>query len=206
MDTRTPDAVERLRRARAALVRAEEQAGLRSVAQRSVERAAGGVGLSPVGNPGSGSVLVDEGAAPAPGSDGPPGAAAGWGAEPVGHVLEVVGGGSLLRAAASVVPAGGWTGFVGVGDIGWLAAREAGIDLGRVVSVPRPGPLAGDVVATLLDGVDVLCVGQVDLTGAQRRRLAARVRRDGRVVLTVRAWPGVSRPCRVARTGALEAV
>lgn len=204
-------AEERLRRARAALVRAEEQAGLRSVSQRTFSRDAsaralpvegsvpadggdirgggassGGVGLGVVTG---GPLAVDEGV-PAPSADG---------VGVAGAVLEVGSGtGFLLRAAAGVAPSQGWIGFVGVRDIGWLAAREAGIDLVRVVSVPEPGPLAADVVATLLDGVDVLCVDGVDLSSSQQRRLAARVRRDGRVVLTTRAWPGVSRPHRPA--------
>lgn len=204
-------AEERLRRARAALARAEEQAGLRSPAQRSLSRhtssrdplppgaavralsgegsvlpPGGGVGLGVVAG---GVATPDEGVtAPSVG-----------GVDAAGAVLEVgAGTGSLLRAAAGVAPSRGWVGFVGVRDIGWLAAREAGIDLARVVSVPEPGPLAADVVATLLDGVDVLCVDGVDLSPSQQRRLAARVRRDGRIVLTTRAWPGVSRPHRPA--------
>jgi len=210
---------ERLRRARAALVRAEEQAGLRSPALRSLSRHAssrdpllpgapvhapsgdeapppgGGVGLGVVAG---GAVTLDEGTSASPVA----------GVEVAGAVLEVGSGtGSLLRAAAGVAPSQGWVGFVGVRDIGWLAAREAGIDLARVVSVPEPGPLAADVVATLLDGVDVLCVDGVDLSSSQQRRLAARARRDGRVVLTTLAWPGVSRPHRpAARRSREEAV
>lgn len=196
-------AEERLRRARAALARAEEQAGLRSAAQRSLSRSAfppgaparvlsgedtvpAGVGVG-LGIVAGGAVTLDEGV-PSTG-----------GVDVAGAVLEVGSGtGALLRAAAGVAPSRGWIGFVGVRDIGWLAAREAGIDLARVVSVPEPGPLVADVVATLLDGVDVLCVDGVDLSSSQQRRLAARVRRDGRVVLTTRAWPGVSRPHRPA--------
>lgn len=192
---------ERLSRARAALARAEEQAGVRSSAQRSVE-SAGRALLASAGAPGRVRVRgrglpVDEGdpgragavRSPSAGriEDPLPGAA--------GHVLEVPDRtGDLVRAVASVLPPGGWTGFVAVPDIGWDAARRAGIDLERVINVPRPGPLAADVVAILVEGADVLCLGSVELSPAQRRRLAARLRRDGRVVVTARPWPGISRP------------
>lgn len=201
-------AEERLRRARSALARAEEHAGLRTPAQRSLEGLGGGTPAVGVALPGAtpagvglgvvvgGGVARDEGDPARPGGPDPLAGAEGSGTT-VGRVLEVGSGtGSLLRAAAAVLPGQGWIGFVGVHDIGWVAAREAGIDLARVVSVPDPGPLAADVVATLLDGVDVLCVDGVELSAPQQRRLAARVRRDGQVVLSTRAWPGVSRPHR----------
>lgn len=237
-------AQDRLSRAREALLRAEEQAGVRSARERAVAGpgpfadrapAADGTSTAPLGSTDTtvgplplrgaasptapafvtsrgvglgvvvGGLSSDEGDPLAPRVAGV-GAAAGMvgrgpaGASPgvgVGRVLEVSPGtGALLRAAARVVPAQGWIGFVGVHDIGWVAAGEAGIDLSRVLSVPDPGPLAADVVATLLDGVDVLCMEEADLSLPQQRRLAARIRRDGRIILTSRAWPGISRPHR----------
>lgn len=176
---------DRLARARTALSRAEERAGLRPDA-RLVE-------ISFASS--SRSRLV----APEP-TPSAPGTVA-------GRVLQVEGGtGPLLRAAASLGGPQTWWGIVAVPDIGWLAASHAGLVLDRVLSVPHPGPLVAEVMATLLEGVEVLCLGDVDLPGAQRRRLAARLRRDGGTLLTRRPWPGISHPWDLVPTRHLEAV
>lgn len=230
----SPGGADRLARARAALRHAEEHAGLRSTAQRSVERIAGnhenslfvpltGVGLhlvSDVPTPTVQRAHVDSASrmGASTSSMTPPHNDDGRAKEQnhlshaqrdvVGRILQVEGGvGPLVRAAAAVGGPGAWMGFIALGNIGWVAASEAGINLERVMTIPDPGPLAADVVATLLDGVDVLCVGPVSLSHAQRRRLAARVRRDGRVVLSAVVWPALSQPYRTPmRVVGLEAV
>lgn len=181
----TGDEGNRLARARRALAHAEELAGLRPEARALADALA-----RPPRH--------DENLPQLPGPT-PTGAA--------GRVLEVTGGtGTLLRAAASLGGSGTWWGIVAVPDIGWLAASRAGIDLDRVIAVPRPGPRIGEVVALLLDGVEVLCLGDVDVPGAQRRRLAARLRRDGGTLLVRHPWPGVSRPWVLQPLHHLEAV
>lgn len=166
---------DRLARARAALARAEERAGLRPEA-RIVEDA-----LTPSSRPPSRTATPD---AILPSSEGI-----------TGHVLQVGGGtGPLLRAAASLGGPRTWWGVVALPDTGWLAASRAGMTLDHVLCVPRPGPLVGEVLAALLDGVDVLCLGDVEVPSAQRRRLAARLRRDGGTLLSARPWPGISHP------------
>ena len=181
----TGDGDDRLARARAALTRAEERAGLRPGARLV------GNALASSSRPGGD---VPEPPGPAPG-------------EARGRVLQVGGGtGDLLRAAASLGGPGTWWGVVALPDIGWLAASRSGIVLDRVVAVPRPGALVGEVVAILLDGVEVLCLGDVDVPGGQRRRLAARLRRDGGTLLTRRPWPGISRPWEPRPLRHLEAV
>ncbi len=163
---------ERLGRARAALARAEELAGVHSASRLAVERV-----FSPLVRPVPAS--IDEDAATVA----------------AGRVLEVPhGAGPLMRVAAHMVPTHGWLGVVALGDIGWMAAQERGIDLDRVISVPEPGILVADVVATLVEGTDVVCLGPAVLSGAQQRRLAARVRRGGQILLTAVSWPGISRP------------
>lgn len=171
---------ERLGRARAALAQAEARAGVRDAARRSVEdRASAARTADP-----------DVGRASAV----PAG----------GGVWEVpAGAGPLLRAAVRVLPPEGWLGVVAVPDIGWAAAHAMGIDLGRVVCVPHPGPHAADAVAVLVDGVDVVCLGPMALSAPQRRRLAARARRGDRVLLTAEPWPGISRPWRETRREAV---
>jgi len=109
-----------------------------------------------------------------------------------GTTMAVLGSTSLalaLLAPASVH--GSWTGVVGQPSIGLLAAAQAGVVLERVALVPDPGPEAAGVVAALLDGMDLVLVGpRAGLTDADRRRLLARARERGSVLVSTVPWPG----------------
>jgi len=104
----------------------------------------------------------------------------------------VVGGSTALVLAllAEASRSGSWIGLVGLPRVGVLAAHQLGLDLDRVVLVPAPGPDGPTVVAALLDGVDVVVVGEAALTDADRRRLSARARERGAVLLSTTSWPG----------------
>lgn len=89
---------------------------------------------------------------------------------------------SLLVAASA---AGSWCAAVGLDDPGVVAMAELGVDLRRVVLVPRPRGAWAAATAELLEGVDVALVrppARVAHTAA--RRLHARAR-DRAVVLVV---------------------
>jgi hypothetical protein len=91
--------------------------------------------------------------------------------------------GLVLLAATSST--GHWGAVVGLDDPGVVAMAELGVDLRRVVFVPRPRGMWAAVVAELLEGVDVVVVrppARVAHTAA--RRLLARAR-DRAVVLVV---------------------
>lgn len=108
-----------------------------------------------------------------------------------GSVLGVRGSASVLftLAAAAMGPSG-WAASIGMADLGWLAASEAGVDLARVVSIPQPGAAVADVVAACVDGFDVVVLGDsLELGAGARRSLLGRIRSHGTVVLA--AWPGV---------------
>lgn len=108
-----------------------------------------------------------------------------------GSVVCVRGSASLLHTlAAASMGSSGWAAVVGGRDIGWVAAAEAGVDLARVVSIPKPGAAAADVVAACVDGFGVVLLGDVDLGAGVRRSLTGRVRSNGCVLLTPGAWPG----------------
>ncbi|WP_203231481.1 hypothetical protein [Cellulosimicrobium composti] len=109
-----------------------------------------------------------------------------------GTVLAVRGSTSLLLAlVARPSRAGAWTAAVGFPAVGLLAAADAGADLDRVVLVPRPGPDAALAIAALVDGLDVVVVGpDAALTDTDRRRLAARARERGALLVAATAWPG----------------
>jgi hypothetical protein len=109
-----------------------------------------------------------------------------------GTLLAVQGSTSLLLALlAGASRAGAWVAFVGAPALGMLAAADAGVELERTVLVPRPGPDAPVVVAALLDGMDAVVVGpQTALLDADRRRLAARARERGTLLVSQTAWRG----------------
>jgi len=109
-----------------------------------------------------------------------------------GGTTVVTGSTSLVLAMLAHACAGGaWAAVVGQPTIGLLAASQAGVSLDRLAVVPRPGLEAPTVVAALLDGVDVVVVGpEVALSDAERRTLSARARDRGSVLLSTTDWPG----------------
>jgi hypothetical protein len=96
-----------------------------------------------------------------------------------------------LALVAGASAAGSWVAAVGLPDLGIVAAAETGIALERLALVPAPGSRAWPaVVAALLDAVDVVLVrAPARLPAAQARRLAARARERGAVLVPLGAWP-----------------
>jgi hypothetical protein len=109
-----------------------------------------------------------------------------------GQALAVAGSNSLLVAVLAAVSAtGSWCAVVGLPTLGLVAAAEAGVALERLALVPDPGPDLAGVVGALVDGVDLVVVGNpAGLAPAQLRRVTARVRQRGAVLVGVGAWPG----------------
>lgn len=109
-----------------------------------------------------------------------------------GAVIQVTGSAALmLEMVAAADCEQLWTAVVGQPLIGILAAAEMGVDLSRLILVPTPGPDAASVLAALLDGVDILVVGpEADLGPSERRRLAARARERGTVIIASSPWSG----------------
>jgi hypothetical protein len=118
-----------------------------------------------------------------------------------GTVVVVQGSTSLLlRLAAAATPARSWCAAVGFPALGVAAAAEQGIDLRRFAVVRVPDAQWATGVAALLDGIDVLLVRPPARgTAVEARRLAARVRERGTVVLAA-GWPD-SAELRISITG-----
>ena len=95
-----------------------------------------------------------------------------------------------LALVAGASAAGSWVAAVGLPDLGIVAAAETGIALERLALVPTPGARAWPaVVAAFLDAVDVVLVRSPPrLPAAQARRLAARARERGAVLVPLGPW------------------
>jgi hypothetical protein len=108
-----------------------------------------------------------------------------------GSTIAVHGSTSLLLALLAEATAGGaWAAVVGMPDLGVVAAAELGVEVSRLALVPRPGVEFAAVAAALLDGVDIVVVGPVRVGNAQTaRRLSARARHRGAVLLSLGPWP-----------------
>jgi hypothetical protein len=113
-----------------------------------------------------------------------------------GTTVRVAGPGStslVFALVAATSQTGGWVGFVGGAELGWLAAADQGLDLSRVLVVdPVPADRWGEVMATLVDAVDVVVtIPEVMPAHAAVRRLAARARERGTVLVVGggRPWP-----------------
>jgi NADPH:quinone reductase-like Zn-dependent oxidoreductase len=108
-----------------------------------------------------------------------------------GTTVAVHGASSLLLALlADATAAGSWAAVVGMPSLGLAAAAEYGVDVARMALIPRPGAELPAVVAALLDGVDLVVVHSDTVRPAVARRLSARARHRGAVLLTFGPWPG----------------
>lgn len=183
------DRAKRLMAARLALHRAEERTGVRGTPDRQVQQSLAGAlektgprGALPLSSPADPWLGVDAGTSGALSLDGSTAV--------------------LVALAARRQGARSWCGVVGHDDLGWCAASEAGLDLSRVLAVcvhDLDASTIRAVIATLLDGVDVLLIGRpaaACLRPRDRRALLARARGRGALIVTTAPWEGA----RVLRT------
>lgn len=97
--------------------------------------------------------------------------------------------GLLLCAGPS--QAGSWCAAVGLPDLGYVAAAEAGIVLERLAVVPVPGGAWAQVTAALLDALDVVVTRPPARTRPRElQALRARTRDRGAVLVSIGGWEG----------------
>jgi len=114
----------------------------------------------------------------------------------------VTGDWSLLCAAlaAGASAAGAWCAVVGLPQFGVAAAADAGLDPDRVLLIADPGAGWPQVVASLLDGCELVLLRPPDRPSAQvRRRIEATVRRFGGVLVVAGEWDGAQTRLTVAQ-------
>jgi hypothetical protein len=103
-----------------------------------------------------------------------------------------------LAAGASV--AGAWCAVAGVPQLGVSAAVGVGLDPARLLLVPDPGTAWPQVVASLLDGCELVLLRPPDRApAALRRRLEAVLRRCGSVLVVAGEWDGAQARLLVTR-------
>src|SRR5687767_1892607 len=84
----------------------------------------------------------------------------------------------MLAMLAAASQAGSWVAVAGVPDLSPLAAHEMGIALDRMAFIPRPGVSFDRVIATLLDGFDIVVAAPAGgvPSASVRAQLASRAR------------------------------
>lgn len=119
---------------------------------------------------------------------------------PRGHVVATGAWGLLcLALAAGASRSGAWCAVVGLPSAGLLAAADVGLDLGRLLLVAEPAASWPQVVASLLDGCDIVMLRPPDRPSAQlRRKLEAAARRHGSVLLVPGEWEGAQARLHIA--------
>jgi hypothetical protein len=127
-----------------------------------------------------------------------------------GSVVTVAEFGLLALALAAGASAdGAWCGIAGLPEVGALAAAGLGLDPERTLLVPDPGQAWAQVVASLLDGCELVLLRLPARAhrayGAHeaqvRRRLEATLRRARGVLLVIGDWPGAQVRLRVLTQG-----
>ena len=105
-----------------------------------------------------------------------------------------------LAVAAGASAAGAWCAAVGLPQLGVAAAAGAGLDPSRLLLIPDPGPRWPQVVASLLDGCELVLLQPPGHPSAQvRTRLAATLRRCGGVLVVAGRWEGAQARLLVTR-------
>ncbi len=109
-----------------------------------------------------------------------------------GQVVTVTGATSLMLAlAAQASAAGSWTAAIGMPTIGVVSAARRGIALERLALIPHPGAQAVQAVSACVEGVDVVLLGErLALSDTDRRRLAARAKERGSLIVAAGPWQG----------------
>lgn len=110
-----------------------------------------------------------------------------------------------LALAAGPSAHGSWVAVVGVPTLGLAAAAELGLALERLVLVREPSPASwGPVVAALVGSFDVVVLAApARVRAADARRLAARTRERGSVLVHLGAGAGLEHDLRLT-TGAVR--
>jgi hypothetical protein len=115
-----------------------------------------------------------------------------WGGLRRGSTVAVRGSVTVLLALLADATAGGsWAGVIGMPRLGVVAAAELGVAVSRLALVPNPGVDLPAVAGALLDGMDIVVISAAGrISEANARKLSARARNRGAVMIPFGPWPG----------------
>jgi hypothetical protein len=117
-----------------------------------------------------------------------------------GSVLRLSGSMAALWAIAGVaLGSEDWCVVVGLPDAGLLAAAEAGLALDRTVLIPYLDTEVLRVLAGLVDAYALVVIGPLNISGADRRRIEARLRYTGGRLIVFGDWKGARVTVKVSR-------
>lgn len=124
------------------------------------------------------------------------------GALQAGGSYSVHGSTSLAMALMTGPSAAGtWCAVIGLPSFGIEAAAAAGVDLERLVLVPRPGKDWLTVTAAMADVAGVLITAAPDrIAPSDAARLAARLRQREAALIVLGAWPQSDATLRVTES------
>jgi hypothetical protein len=110
-----------------------------------------------------------------------------------GSVVELDRPSVLFAVLSAAMAEGSWAVLCGAPSLGVVAAADQGVPLSRLVVVTIPEAQrqqTATVVGALLDAVDLVVVGEGLVSRApDARRLQARARERGAVLLSLGGWP-----------------
>jgi hypothetical protein len=120
-----------------------------------------------------------------------------------GSVVTVADSGLLCLAVIATASAdGAWCAIAGMSEAGLVAGAGLGLNLDRTLLVPDTGANWPQVVASLLDGCELVLVRPPSRASAQvRQRLEATLRRARGVLVVAGDWPGAQVRLRVTARG-----
>jgi len=111
----------------------------------------------------------------------------------------------LLTLLSRATQEGAWCAVVGFPALGSLAAFETGVELSRLALIPDPGQQVGQVLATLVDGIDLVVVGPEvttrHLNPSTQRQISARVKERGAVLISMNPWQGAQQTLQAQVSG-----
>ncbi|MEV4317486.1 hypothetical protein [Actinocrispum sp. NPDC049592] len=115
-----------------------------------------------------------------------------WGGLRRGSTVAVRGSVTVLLALlAKATAQGSWAGVIGLPRLGVIAAAELGVAVSRLALVPQPGADLPAVAGALLDGMDLVVISAAGrISDANARKLSARARNRGAVLIPFGPWPG----------------
>lgn len=106
----------------------------------------------------------------------------------------------LLSIASHLSQQDGWVAFVGLPWIGWGSGGLHGLNFNRVAHIPDTHGRDKEIMISLLDGFDLVVVGETTLTTREERAIGKRARDRGASLLSD-SWRTASVRLHVTHSG-----